>query len=186
MPESILATADGCGTAEIMRRSGRSKPVVWRWQARYMAEGIAGLTRDKTRKPGKPPLPAATVQRVIDLALGPPAGEVTPLDRPDAGEGGRGRPAIGAAHLEAHHRTAATPSSCRTTRSSPTSSESVRKHQVGLQSFRIMRRIEARRRNASPLRLRFSQSLASLRQRLSQAMVRSTIQRLGNTTNPLA
>ena len=64
--------------------------------------------------------------------------------------------------------------------------ESVRKHQAGLQSFRSIRRIEARRRNASALRLRFSQSLASLRQRLSQAMVRSTIQRLGNTTNPLA
>ena len=48
-----------------------------------------------------------------------------------------------------------------------------------------MRRIEARRKNASALRLRFSQSLASLRQRLSQAMVRSTIQRLGKTTNPL-
>src|SRR5208337_4528438 len=31
----ILATADGCGTAEIMRRSGKSKPVVWRWQARF-------------------------------------------------------------------------------------------------------------------------------------------------------
>ena len=59
-------------------------------------------------------------------------------------------------------------------------------HQAGLQSFRSIRRIEARRRNASALRLRFSQSLASLRQRLSQAMVRSTIQRLGNTTNPLA
>ena len=73
----ILATADGCGTAEIMRRSGRSKPVVWRWQARFMAEGVAGLTRDKTRKPGKPPLPAATVQRVVDLALGAPPGEVT-------------------------------------------------------------------------------------------------------------
>jgi len=53
--------------------------------------------------------------------------------------------------------------------------ESVRKHQAGLQSFRSIRRIEARRRNASALRLRFSQSLASLRQRLSQAMVRSTI-----------
>ena len=26
----ILATADGCGTAEIMRRSGKAKPVVWR------------------------------------------------------------------------------------------------------------------------------------------------------------
>ena len=69
----ILATADGYGTAEIMRRTGKSKPVVWRWQARFMAEGVAGLTRDKTRKPGKPPLPAATVQRVVDLALGPPS-----------------------------------------------------------------------------------------------------------------
>jgi outer membrane protein assembly factor BamB len=52
--------------------------------------------------------------------------------------------------------------------------ESVRKHQAGLQSFRSMRRIEASCRNASALRLRFSQSLASLRQRLSQAKVRST------------
>ena len=42
----ILATAEGCGTAEIMRRSGKSKPVVWRWQARFMAEGVEGLTRD--------------------------------------------------------------------------------------------------------------------------------------------
>ena len=66
----ILATADGCGTTEIMRRSGKSKPVVWRWQARFMAEGIDGLTRDKTRTPGKPPLPTATVRRVVDLALG--------------------------------------------------------------------------------------------------------------------
>ena len=73
----ILATAEGCGTAEIMRRSGKSKPVVWRWQARFMAEGVEGLTRDKTRKPGKPPLPTGTVQRVVDLALGPPPGETT-------------------------------------------------------------------------------------------------------------
>jgi Winged helix-turn helix len=51
----ILATAEGCGTAEIMRRSSKSKPVVWRWQARFMAEGVEGLTRDKTRKPGKLP-----------------------------------------------------------------------------------------------------------------------------------
>jgi len=32
--------------------------------------------------------------------------------------------------------------------------------------------------------IEFSQSLASLRQRLSQAIVRSTIQRFGNTINP--
>src|SRR5712672_407619 len=70
----ILATAEGCGTAEIMRRSGKAKPMVWTWQARFMAEG---LLRDKTRKPGKAPPPAATVQRVIDLVSGPPPGEVT-------------------------------------------------------------------------------------------------------------
>src|SRR5882672_8141485 len=63
--------------------------------------------------------------------------------------------------------------------------ESVRRLQAGLHSFLSMRRIEARRKNASAFRLRFSQSLASLRQRLSHAMVRSTIQRLGKTTNPL-
>ena len=73
----ILATADGCGTADIMRRSGKSKPVVWRWQARFMAEGVEGLTRDKTRKPGKQPLSTDTVQRVVDLALRPPPGEET-------------------------------------------------------------------------------------------------------------
>src|SRR5262245_2538235 len=60
----ILATADGCGTAEIIRRSGKAKPAVWRWQERFMLEGVAGLTRDKTRKPGKPPLPTATVHIV--------------------------------------------------------------------------------------------------------------------------
>ena len=75
--EIILATADGCGTAEIMRRSGKAKPVVWTWQARFMAEGVDGLLRDKTRKPGKAPLPAETVQLVIDLVTGPPPGEAT-------------------------------------------------------------------------------------------------------------
>jgi len=73
----ILATDDGCGTAEIMWRSGKAKPVVWTWQARFMAEGVDGLLRDKTRKPGKLPLPAATVQKVIDLVTGPSPAEAT-------------------------------------------------------------------------------------------------------------
>jgi hypothetical protein len=58
-----------------MRRPGLSKPVVWRWQECFMQEGVDGLLRDKTRKPGKPPLPAQTVQRVIDLTLADPPGE---------------------------------------------------------------------------------------------------------------
>ena len=75
--EIVLLSADGVGTNEIMRRTGKAKPVVWTWQARFMAEGVDGLLRDKTRKPGKPPLPAATVQRVVDLVTGPPPGETT-------------------------------------------------------------------------------------------------------------
>lgn len=73
----ILATAEGCGTVEIMRRSGKSKPVVWRWQERFMQQGVDGLLRDKTRPPGKKPLPASQVQCVVDLVLSRPPGEAT-------------------------------------------------------------------------------------------------------------
>ena len=60
---------------------------------------------------------------------------------------------------------------------------SVRTLHAGLQSFLSMRRIEARCKNASALRLRFSQSFANLRHRLSHAMERSTIHLFGRTTN---
>src|SRR5271170_4595288 len=73
----ILATAAGCGTAEIMRRAGVSKPCVWRWQERFMREGVAGLLHDKTRKPGLLPLPSALVDRVVKLTLAEPPGEAT-------------------------------------------------------------------------------------------------------------
>ena len=73
----ILATAEGCGTAEIMRRAGVSKPCVWRWQERFMREGFAGVLRDKTRTPGLPPLPPALVHRMIALTLAEPPGEAT-------------------------------------------------------------------------------------------------------------
>jgi transposase len=55
--EIVLATADGHGTNEIMRRTGMSKPCVWRWQERYIDEGVEGLMRDKTRPSRKTPLP---------------------------------------------------------------------------------------------------------------------------------
>ena len=45
----IVLTADGEGTTAITRAVGKGKTVVWRWQERFMHEGIAGLTRDKTR-----------------------------------------------------------------------------------------------------------------------------------------
>ena len=45
--EIVLLSADGVGTNEIMRRNGKSKTCVWRWQERFMQEGYDGLLRDK-------------------------------------------------------------------------------------------------------------------------------------------
>src|SRR5687767_15621231 len=72
-----LLTADGLGTAEIMRRTGKSKSVVWRWQERFMQAGVDGLLRDKTRPSRKPPLDRSIIARVIDLTAGAPPGEAT-------------------------------------------------------------------------------------------------------------
>src|SRR5215831_5291056 len=52
----ILLTADGVGTMEIQRRTGKGKPTIWRWQGRFMVEGVEGLLHDATRPAGKPPL----------------------------------------------------------------------------------------------------------------------------------
>jgi transposase len=63
--EIVLATADGHGTNEIMRRTKKSKPCVWRWQERYIEEGVDGLKRDKTRPPGTKPLSEAVKRKVL-------------------------------------------------------------------------------------------------------------------------
>jgi hypothetical protein len=73
----ILATAAGCGTVEVMRRAGVSKPCVWRWQRRFMEAGVEGLLHDKTRKPGKAPVPDPLVARLLERTLGDPPGETT-------------------------------------------------------------------------------------------------------------
>jgi transposase len=70
----VLLTADGHGTAEIMRQTGKAKTVIWRWQERFGAEGTAGLLRDKTRPARIPPLDPKIAERVVALTLaGPPA-----------------------------------------------------------------------------------------------------------------
>jgi transposase len=73
----VLLTADGHGTSEIMRRTGKSKSVVWRWQERFMHAGVDGLLKDKSRPPGKKPLPPSVIERVIALTGQPPPGEAT-------------------------------------------------------------------------------------------------------------
>jgi len=73
----VLLTADGLGTNEIMRRTGKSKTCVWRWQERFMQEGIESLLRDKTRPSRIAPLGAEIAERVVALTLGDPPGETT-------------------------------------------------------------------------------------------------------------
>jgi transposase len=73
----ILLTANGHGTAAIMAETGKSKTTVWRWQERFMEEGVDGLLRDKTRPPGIAPLDRATVERVVAVTLKPPPHEAT-------------------------------------------------------------------------------------------------------------
>ena len=73
----VLLTADGCGTAEIMRRAGISKTAVWRWQERFMTDRVAGLLRDKTRPSRIPPLEAEVAPRVVAATQADPPGETT-------------------------------------------------------------------------------------------------------------
>jgi transposase len=73
----VLATADGLGTAAIMRRTGKSKTAVWRWQERFAAEGVEGLLRDKTRPSRIAPFGAEVGERIVALTLAEPPGETT-------------------------------------------------------------------------------------------------------------
>ncbi len=63
--EIVLATADGETVKGVCRRTGKSKPCVWRWQARFAEEGVEGLKRDKTRPPGRKPISVAKKARVL-------------------------------------------------------------------------------------------------------------------------
>jgi transposase len=51
----ILHSAERLDVAEVARRTGLSRPAVWRWQQRFAEAGVDGLLRDKTRQPGAPP-----------------------------------------------------------------------------------------------------------------------------------
>jgi len=52
-----------------MRQTGKSKTCVWRWQERFMSEGVDGLFRDKTRPSRIAPLAPEVAERVVALSL---------------------------------------------------------------------------------------------------------------------
>src|SRR6516165_475269 len=105
----VLLSAAHVWTMSIAREVGKSKPTVWRWQERYVAQGIAGLKRDASR-PGRNP-PAGTRS---DCASGRqnPAREApggNPVEHPDDGPDRRPQPDQCAADLA---RTRAQAASC--------------------------------------------------------------------------
>jgi transposase len=73
----VIMSADGAGTAQIMRETGTSKTCVWRWQERFMNEGVEGLLRDKTRPSRIKPLGPEAAQRIVALTLADPPGDAT-------------------------------------------------------------------------------------------------------------
>lgn len=73
----ILLSAERLPVVEVARRAGVSRPAVWRWQRRHGGEGIDGLPRDKTRKPGRAQLSTGVVAKVLALTCSGPVGETT-------------------------------------------------------------------------------------------------------------
>ena len=106
--EIVLLTAEGLGTVEIMRRTGKSKTCVWRWQERFAEEGFEGLLRDKTRPSRIPPLGAEVAERVVALTLADPPAETTHWTAAMMAQADGHLRQLGAAHL-ARARPAAAP-----------------------------------------------------------------------------
>ncbi len=73
----VLLSHEGLGTTAIMRETGKSKTCVWRWQERFMEEGVDGLLRDKSRPPGIAPVAPERVAAIVRMTLEPPPHEAT-------------------------------------------------------------------------------------------------------------
>ena len=73
----VLAAAEHGPVQAVAIRLGVSRPMVWRWQQRFAEDGVDGLLRDKTRKPGKPPISAETVARVVAMTCAAPQHQAT-------------------------------------------------------------------------------------------------------------
>lgn len=95
----VLLTADGLGTVAIMTATDKSKTCAWRWQARFMAEGVKGLLRDKTRPPGDRATSAIAARQDggADAGAAHPRGDA--LDGARHGQGGGDRGLLGGEDL---------------------------------------------------------------------------------------
>ena len=150
----VLLSADGVGTAEIMRRTGTSKTCVWRWQERFMREGVDGLLRDKTRPARIKPLGPDIAERVVTLTLADPLVEAThwtaAMMAKETGISASAVRRIWRAHgLQPHAiASSSSPTTPKSPRSSATWSGSTSIHRRMPLFSRLMRRARSRRSTA--------------------------------------
>lgn len=73
----VLLSGERLPVQVIARQTGLSRPSVWRWQCRFAEKGVDVLLREPSRKPGRAPVSAAEVQRIVALTCTEPPGAVT-------------------------------------------------------------------------------------------------------------
>src|SRR3954451_585240 len=101
----VLLSAAGIGTMAIQRQTGKGKPTIWRWQARFVAEGVDGLLHEAMRPAGKPALTFSTIERAVEMPLAePPGTQRTRAMAKAAGVSHRSVQRIWAAHGFKPHR----------------------------------------------------------------------------------
>jgi len=150
----VLASADRGPAQRVAQRLGVSRPTVWRWQQRFAEAGVDGLLRDKTRKPGKAPIPAETTARVVGLTCTQPPHQVTHwTGRAMAKATGLSLRSVRASGSRtSYSRTASALSSIRAIRplppNSPTSLGSMSIPQPMLWCSRLMKRARSKRSTA--------------------------------------
>ena len=69
---SSFTSATASPLTQTMRATGISKPTVWRWRDRFLAEGVDGLLYDIPRRRGRKPISEEKVSELIALAMSPP------------------------------------------------------------------------------------------------------------------
>jgi transposase len=68
----VLLAGNGLGSTRVAHAVGKSEPTVRRWLERFATQGVDGLLREASRPPGRPPLPKAVVERVVEMTLHEP------------------------------------------------------------------------------------------------------------------
>ena len=87
--EVVLLSADGAGTSEIKRRTGKSKTCVWRWQERFDWRASRVCCATRPDPPALPPLRSGSGERGGRSHADRSAGAATHWTADHDGEGGR-------------------------------------------------------------------------------------------------